>query len=51
MQDMISFFQQFLGLVADFLMAEPIKYFTGVFVGVCVIGIVARLLRLGYRKY
>lgn len=46
MNEMLSFFTQFLGIVADFLMAEPVKYFTGIFIGCCVIGLVTRLFRL-----
>ena len=51
MQDMLNFFELWLADVADFLMAEPIKYFTGIWIGVLVIGIVAKLLRLGYKNY
>lgn len=51
MNDMLLFFQNWLTMVADFLMTEPIKYFTGIFIGVLVIGIVARLLRIGYKSY
>lgn len=46
MNDMLTFFQSFLGIVADFLMAEPIKYFTGIFIGICVIAIIKRLFNL-----
>lgn len=49
MNDMLQFFQEFLRIVADFLMTEPIKYFTGIFIGVFVIGIISRLFRLGYK--
>lgn len=51
MQDMLDFFELWLANVADFLMTEPIKYFTGIWIGVLVIGIVAKLLRLGYKNY
>lgn len=46
MNDMLSFFQQFLVMLADFLMTEPVKYFTGIFIGICVIGIVKKLFNL-----
>lgn len=46
MSDMILFFQQLLQIVADFLLAEPIRYFTGIFIGLCCIYIFGKLLRL-----
>lgn len=46
MNDMLDFFTQFLGIIADFLMAEPVKYFTGIFIGLCVIALVKRLFNL-----
>lgn len=50
-QTMLDFFNSCLASVGSFLMQEPYSYFTAIFVGILVIGIVARLLRLGYKSY
>lgn len=46
MGDMQSFFLWFLAEIPNFLLSEPIRYFTGVFIGFAVIGLFRRLLRL-----
>lgn len=32
MQNFVSFWSDFLGVVCDFLLSEPIVYFTGLFI-------------------
>lgn len=44
--DMINFFTDFLGVLASFLMQEPIKYFTAVILGTCVFGLVVRIFKI-----
>lgn len=46
MQDMIDFFTAFLTLVADFLMTEPFKYFTALFIGAGVIALIRRIWKI-----
>lgn len=43
---MIEFFTELLGKVAEWLMTEPIIYFTGIFLGCSVIGLIYKLWRL-----
>lgn len=40
---MIEFFTKLLGSVSQWLMSEPIIYFTGCFLGYAVIGLVYKL--------
>lgn len=42
-QVMINFFVEFLGMLCDFLMSEPIIYFTAIFLGACVLGLVSKI--------
>lgn len=46
MNDMMEFFNHYLGSVADFLLMDPIKYFTGIAIGSCIIGIIAKIWRI-----
>lgn len=45
-ETMLSFFREFLGIIADFLVAEPIIYFTAIFIGIFVLAIIKKLLHL-----
>ena len=44
MSNFVTFWQQFLNLVADFLMEEPIVWFTASFVLLMIVGIVLRAI-------
>lgn len=44
--DMISFFQALLSSVSSWLMEPPILYFTGIFLGLGVIGLVVKLFHI-----
>ncbi len=44
MQDVIVFWTALLQAVADFLLTEPISWFTGIFVLLAIVGIVRRII-------
>lgn len=46
MPNFVSFFSNFLEVVVDFLMADPIIWFVGLFVLLFTIGIVRKILHL-----
>lgn len=46
MPNFVSFFSTFLEIVVDFLMAEPMIWFVGLFILLIVVGVVRRLLHL-----
>lgn len=46
MSNFISFSQQFLSIIVDFLMSEPIFWFVGLFLLLVIVGVVRRLLHL-----
>lgn len=43
MQEFLTFYTELLHLVADFLMLDPIKYFTGIFILLAVVSVVKRI--------
>lgn len=45
MNDMLDFFTQILGLIAQFLMTEPIKYFTAIFIGCGIVALIHKIIR------
>lgn len=45
-QKMLTFFREFLGIIADFLTREPIIYFTAIFIGIFVLAIIRKLMHL-----
>lgn len=44
MQDTLTFITELLHITADFLMLEPIKYFTGILILLAVVGLVNRII-------
>lgn len=46
MGNMQTFFLWFLEEIPNFLLAEPIRYFTGVFIGFAVVGLFRKLIRI-----
>lgn len=44
--DMMSFFTGLMDHTANWLMIEPISYFTAIFVGVGVVGLVRKLMHI-----
>ena len=44
MQEVVTFWTQILGAVADFLMLEPISWFTAIFVLLAVVALVRRII-------
>lgn len=44
--DMMQFFTGLMDHTATWLMSEPIKYFTAIFLGACVIGLVNKIWRI-----
>lgn len=46
MQDVLTFVESVLGLVPEFLLTSPIKYFLGIFFLFAVVGIVIRICKL-----
>lgn len=46
MQNFVTFWESFLGLVADFLMSEPIIWFTAVFLLLLIVGLLQRLFNI-----
>lgn len=46
MSSMLDFFSQFLGIIASFLMREPVIYFTSIFLGLCVLAIIRKLFHI-----
>lgn len=46
MADMQNFFLWFLQELANFLLSDPIKYFTGIFLGMCAVGLFRRICGL-----
>jgi len=43
-QDVISFWTALFGAVSDFLLTEPISWFTVIFLSLAVIGLIKRLV-------
>lgn len=50
MQEMIDFFTNMMGVTADFLMVEPIKYFTALFIGVGIIAIIKQIWEINFKR-
>lgn len=46
MQDVLNFISSLFALIPDFLLSDPIRYFTGLFILVGVVGIIARFCRI-----
>lgn len=46
MQDFLIFLDDLLQIVADFLLTEPIYYFTGIVVLLAVVALVKRIIRI-----
>lgn len=44
--DMINFFTTMMSHVATWLNTEPIKYFTAIFLGAAIIGLVAKIWKI-----
>lgn len=44
MQDVISFWTALFSAVSDFLMTEPISWFTVIFLSMAVVGLIKRLI-------
>lgn len=45
MQDMLDFFTQWLGIIAQFLLTEPMKYFTAIFIGVGIVALIHKIIK------
>lgn len=45
MNDMLNFFTSLMGYTADWLFLEPIRYFTGILIGACVIGLIHKIIK------
>lgn len=45
MNDMLTFFTQWLSIIANFLMTEPIVYFTAICIGVFVLALIHKIIR------
>lgn len=46
MGNMQNFFLWWMSEVPNFLLAEPIRYFTGIFIGLACVGLFRKLLRI-----
>ena len=46
MNDMINFFTSMMAHTATWLNTEPIKYFTAIFIGAGIIGLINRIWRI-----
>lgn len=46
MQDFVSFWSAMFSIVCDFLLSEPIIWFVGIFVLICVCGLLQRLINI-----
>jgi len=48
MNDMLDFFSGMMNITADFLLVEPIKYFTALFIGAGVIALVKKIWKINF---
>lgn len=48
MNDMITFFTSMMTETASFLMQEPIKYFTALFIGAGVIALIRQIWKINF---
>lgn len=46
MNDMITFFTTMMGHTALWLNSEPIRYFTAIFIGAGVVGLVSKMMHI-----
>lgn len=45
MEDMILFWRDLLGVIAEFLLCDPIRYFTGIIFLLLIVSVVNRIIR------
>ena len=50
MSDFVTFWGELFGIVCDFLMTTPIKYFTATFILIVLIGFLGQLIKIGRRE-